>query len=394
MPADLANATEPDPRSELLGSYLEHLSHQRHLAAGTRRNYLKDIEALFELNPGLALGRMQPQHIRRSVAQLHARGLSGRTIAHMLSAWRGLFTWLARHRGYSANPCLGLRAPKAPRGLPKALSPEAAGQLLDAPAETPPDIRDKAMFELAYSSGLRLAELVSLDLAHADAIRRDAEVTVTGKGGKTRSVPVGAKARAAIEAWLLLRALLARPEVPALFVGARGERIAAGVVRARLARWATRWPSGPYAPGCRCTCTRMCCATPSPRTCCNPQAICARCRRCWGIRAFRRPRCTRIWTSNIWRRPTTPRTRGQRRNSKYRYYGVKYYRKPPAELRAARANRVFCTDERRIRTENTVLVNTRHGLGFYTRSPIRADGFSSAQHRNAATSGDWGCVIG
>jgi integrase/recombinase XerC len=157
-----------------------------------------------------------------------------------LSAWRGLFAWLARHRGYRANPCLGLRAPKSAKGLPKALSPEAAGQLLDAPAETPPDIRDKAMFELAYSSGLRLAELVSLDLPHADTIRREAEVTVTGKGGKTRSVPVGAKARAAIEAWLQARALLARAEVPALFVGARGERIAAGVVRARLGQWAIR----------------------------------------------------------------------------------------------------------------------------------------------------------
>ena len=236
MPAD--PAARPDSRRELLGAYLEHLSHQRHLAAGTRRNYHQDIELLFELNPGVALERMQPQHIRRSVAQLHARGLSGRTIAHMLSAWRGLYTWLTRHRGHSANPCLGLRAPKEAKGLPKALSPEAAGQLLDAPAETPPDIRDKAMFELAYSSGLRLAELVSLDLAQADAIRRDAEVTVTGKGGKTRSVPVGAKARAAIEAWLRARALLARAEVPALFVGARGERIAAGVVRARLGQWA------------------------------------------------------------------------------------------------------------------------------------------------------------
>ncbi|MFA5916537.1 MAG: tyrosine recombinase XerC [Burkholderiales bacterium] len=239
MPAD-QNATDSDPRRELLAAYLEHLSHQRHLAAGTRRNYQKDIETLFALNPGVALSSMLPQHIRRSVAQLHARGLSGRTIAHMLSAWRGLYTWLARHRGYSSNPCAGLRAPKAPRGLPKALSPEAAGQLLDAPAETPPDLRDKAMFELAYSCGLRLAELVSVDLTQADAIGREAEVTVTGKGGKTRSVPVGAKARVALQAWLEARALLARAGEPALFVGARGERIAAGVVRARLAAWARR----------------------------------------------------------------------------------------------------------------------------------------------------------
>jgi integrase/recombinase XerC len=236
----MSTEPKPEPRRELLAAYLDHLSHQRRLAVGTRRNYEQDVEALLELNPGVELARMQPQHIRRSVAQLHARGLSGRTIAHMLSAWRGLFGWLARHRGYSVNPCLGVRAPKTGRGLPKALSPEAAGQLLDAPAETPAELRDKAMFELAYSSGLRLAELVSLDLAQAETIRRDAELTVTGKGGKTRSVPVGEKARAAIEAWLRARALLARAGVPALFVGARGERIAAGVVRARLARWAWR----------------------------------------------------------------------------------------------------------------------------------------------------------
>ncbi len=240
MSADPAANAKPDPRSEPLRAFLDHLAHVRHLAAGTRRNYQKDIEALFGLSPGIALEYMQPQHIRRSVAQLHARGLSGRTIAHMLSAWRGLFTWLARHRGYGANPCAGLRAPKAAKGLPQALSPEAAGQLLDAPAEAPPDIRDKALFELAYSSGLRLAELVGLDLAHAQTIVREGEVTVTGKGSKTRSVPVGSRARAAIAAWLEVRALVARAAEVALFVGARGERIAPGVVRARLARWAVR----------------------------------------------------------------------------------------------------------------------------------------------------------
>ncbi len=307
MSADPAATTKPDPRRELLAAYLEHLSHQRHLAAGTRRNYLKDIEALFELNPGVALERVQAHHIRRSVAQLHARGLSGRTIAHMLSAWRGLFAWLARHRGYSANPCLGLRAPKAAKGLPKALSPEAAGQLLDAPAETPPDIRDKAMFELAYSSGLRLAELVSLDLTHADAIRRDAEVTVTGKGGKTRSVPVAPRrGRRSRPGWRRVRCS------PGLaFLRCSSARAAS----ASLAAWCARaWRNGRGARDCRCTCTRMCCATPSPPTCCNPRATCARCRRCWGIRAFRRPRCIRISTSSTWRRHTTRHILAPRRN--------------------------------------------------------------------------------
>ena len=229
-----------DPRRELLRAFLEHQTHQRHLAAGTRRNYLKDIEQLLDLNPGIAVERFEPQHIRHSVMQLHSRGVSGRTIAHMLSAWRSFFGWLARYRGHSANPCVGLHAPKSAKGLPKALSPDAAAQLLDAPAKTAPDIRDKAMFELFYSSGLRLAELVSLDLAHARSIGRDAEVTVTGKGAKTRSVPVGSRSREAIDAWLQVRAELAGPESLALFVGERGERINPGVVRARLGQWAVR----------------------------------------------------------------------------------------------------------------------------------------------------------
>jgi integrase/recombinase XerC len=245
-PADASRAEAPDgatpgaPRERLLDAFLEHQTHQRHLAAGTRRNYRKDIEQLFALHPGMQPADMQPQHVRRAVAQLHARGLSGRTVAHMLSAWRSFFGWLARYRGHGANPCVGLRAPKAAKSLPKALSPDGAAQLLNLPATTSAELRDKAMFELFYSSGLRLAELVSLDLSHADAMRRDADVTVTGKGSKTRTVPVGSQARAAIDAWLGVRAELARAGEPALFVGARGERISAGVVRARLGQWARR----------------------------------------------------------------------------------------------------------------------------------------------------------
>ena len=174
------------------------------------------------------------------MAQLHARGLSGRTLARMLSAWRTFFGWLARHHGLAANPCTGIRAPKVPKGLPKALSPDAAQRLLDATAEGELAQRDKAMFELFYSSGLRLAELVSLDVAHAARIGRDREVTVTGKGSRTRTVPVGTRAVEALEAWLAVREGHAKPDEPALFVGARGRRIAGRVVREALKRWALR----------------------------------------------------------------------------------------------------------------------------------------------------------
>jgi integrase/recombinase XerC len=225
-----------DARQASLEEFLDRVSHQRRLAAGTARNYRHAVEELFALNPGTALDKLDAQHLRRAVSQLHARGMSGRSIAAMISGWRGFFGWLVRHRGFSRNPCTGLRAPKSPKSLPKALSPDLMARLLDAPVDAPTQWRDQAMFELFYSSGLRLAELVALDLADAGGILRQAEVTVTGKGAKTRTVPVGSRARAALETWLAQRAALASPGEPALFVGARGRRIAATSVRYALSR--------------------------------------------------------------------------------------------------------------------------------------------------------------
>jgi integrase/recombinase XerC len=229
-----------DPRRELLAEFLGQLAHRRRLSPGTARNYRRAVERLLALNEGLALEKFDPRHIRGSVARLHAQGISGGTLAHMLSGWRSFFSWLVRHRGYPRNPCTGLRAPKSPRPLPKALSPDFMAQLLDAPAKGPAELRDKAMFELFYSSGLRLAELVSLDLADSGDMLRQAEVTVTGKGAKTRTVPVGSKAGTAISAWLAERAALAAPGEAALFVGARGARIAPSSVRYALVQWARR----------------------------------------------------------------------------------------------------------------------------------------------------------
>jgi integrase/recombinase XerC len=229
-----------DPRRSLLDEFLDQLAHQRRLSAGTSRNYRRAVEELFALNAGATPDTLDSQQLRRTVSMLHARGMSGRTIAHMISGWRGFFSWLIKHRGFSHNPCVGLRAPKSPKGLPKALSPDLMARLLEGAASAPVQWRDKAMFELFYSSGLRLAELVNLDTAHAAGILRQAEVTVTGKGAKTRTVPVGSKARAAIETWLAKRTALARPEELALFVGARGGRIAQSSVRHALSRWARR----------------------------------------------------------------------------------------------------------------------------------------------------------
>jgi integrase/recombinase XerC len=179
--------------------------------------------------------------IRRFVAQLHARGLSPRSLASLLSAWRGFFRWLARYKGLKANPAEGVRAPRPGKRLPKALSVEQVARLFEGGAdEGPGALRDRAMFELLYSSGLRLAELVAMDLADGRLDLREAEVTVTGKGRKTRTVPVGARAKEALQAWIGARAQLAAPGEKALFVGARGRRIAPGVVERQLARLALR----------------------------------------------------------------------------------------------------------------------------------------------------------
>jgi integrase/recombinase XerC len=233
-------AQERDSRRRLLGEFLDQLAQQRRLSPGTGRNYRRAVEQLFSLNESVALERFDSQHLRRTVSQLHARGMSGRTIAYTISGWRGFFQWLIRHRGFSRDPCVGLRAPKSAKALPKALSPDLMARLLEGPAIGSVQLRDKAMFELFYSSGLRLAELVSLDLADGDALLRQAEVTVTGKGAKTRTVPVGGSARVAVEAWLTERVGLAGPEETALFVGARGGRISPSSVRHALTRWARR----------------------------------------------------------------------------------------------------------------------------------------------------------
>jgi integrase/recombinase XerC len=238
MPGGAPREASADSRRDLVAAYLDHLAVERRLAEATRVAYAHGLEALLAAVPDVAPQDMRTHHVRRAVAQLRARSLDGRTIARVLSSWRGFFRWLARHHGLAADPCAGVRAPKVGRALPKALTPDEARQLLDRKAGDALERRDKAMFELCYSSGLRLAELVGLDLVDTRSMLRDSEITVTGKGRKTRTVPVGKKARAALSEWVTARAEIAGPDEPALFVGARGKRVNPAVVRRRLARWA------------------------------------------------------------------------------------------------------------------------------------------------------------
>jgi integrase/recombinase XerC len=220
--------------------YLDALRHQRRLSPATLRNYGHALDLFLALSKDTAPEKVEPAQIRRYVSLMHSRGLAPRSLALMLSAWRGYFHWLVRHRGLRANPVVGIRAPRAARPLPKALSVEAAQLLLDEAPATPALMRDAAMFELLYSSGLRRAELIALNLDDGRLDLRQGEVTVTGKGARTRTVPVGAKACEALKRWIDVRQQIAAPGERALFVGSRGKRIGTSLVGARLAAWALR----------------------------------------------------------------------------------------------------------------------------------------------------------
>jgi integrase/recombinase XerC len=233
-----AEKAKTPAENKLLRDFLGHLSNERRLSKNTILNYERDIVALLALAADTPLDRLQIHEMRRFVAQLHMRGLDGRSLARMLSAWRGFFRYLARDHGYAQNPCIGLRAPKSKKILPQALSPDEAAHLMDIPADDALATRDKAIFELFYSSGLRLSELTSL--APTDISFSDATVRVTGKGAKTRVVPVGSHALRAVQNWLKERAALIKAGGEALFVSRSGMRLTPRAIQYRIKQWALK----------------------------------------------------------------------------------------------------------------------------------------------------------
>ena len=223
---------------DYLAAYLDHLAHERGLSPLTCENYARDIRGLLKLSEKIELAALQPAHIRRFVAALHGHGLGGKSIARMLSSWRGFFAFLALRHGFLNNPCVGMRAPKSAKTLPQALSVEQAVRLVDITEDDPLALRDHAVLELFYSSGLRLAELVSLTLAGLDL--HEGTVTVTGKGSKTRIVPLGSHAITAIQTWLPVRQLLIKEGEQALFVGKNGRLLTPRAVQYRMKQWAIK----------------------------------------------------------------------------------------------------------------------------------------------------------
>jgi integrase/recombinase XerC len=222
--------------------FLDHLRHERRLSPRTVSAYGRDLDLAARWCRSAALGdwtELDSQRIRSLVAARHRAGASGRSLQRLLSALRALYRYLLREREVPGSPAEGIRAPRTPRRLPATLDADELARILDgADADTVLAARDLAVMELLYSSGLRLAEVVSLDLVDLDL--PDASLVVTGKGAKTRVVPIGRKARAALRAWLERRPELAADDEGALFVSRRGRRIAARTVQQRLDRLARR----------------------------------------------------------------------------------------------------------------------------------------------------------
>ena len=224
--------------------HLVHLEVERRLAPNTLTMYRDAFKRLqgFALAQPVALRVVQPHHVRRWAAQLNSQGLAPRSIAIQLSAWRGFYRWLGRDGHVALNPVDGVRAPRAAKPLPKALSVEQAVALAENPGAGANPLlaaRDHCIVELLYGCGLRVGELVGLDLQAGGATAgwvdaADASAHVFGKGSKRRSVPVGAAALSALRSWLAVRGQLADAGEPALFVSNRGTRLTPSQVRSRL----------------------------------------------------------------------------------------------------------------------------------------------------------------
>ena len=236
--------------------WLAYLHTNKRYSAHTLAAYRRDLAQLARLHPDTDLATITHPQIRTAIARLHASQMSPRSLARILSAWRGFYTWWVPLAKLSINPAKNVKTPKVPKSLPKALSVEQTQALLDHPARNlqndPVHLRDQAMFELLYASGLRLAELVQLDTHY---IKKDnyesvgwlnlpeQELTVKGKGNKIRLAPLGKKAQEAISIWLQARPSLLKPATPendvnALFLGERGARISPRVVQLQLKKFA------------------------------------------------------------------------------------------------------------------------------------------------------------
>ena len=224
-----------------IDEFIHHLTYERRLSELTARHYRRDLEALAAWcdEAGVEHWRdLDGEHIRSWSAKSFRQGLASKSIQRRLSAARTFFRYLLREKIVKKNPIETVSAPKSAKRLPGNLDADRMARLLEIPGDGPLVDRDRAILELLYSSGLRLAELTDLNLGDVDL--QDATVRVTGKGNKDRVVPVGKQALAAVRSWQKSRVTLADEAETALFVSARGGRLSQRAVQARVKHWAKR----------------------------------------------------------------------------------------------------------------------------------------------------------
>ena len=224
----------PSSGDALAATYIGHLTHERRLSPHTVKAYARDLGNYLRELGSTPAAEASGADVRMFAARLHRKGIQPRSIARALSAVRGLYKFAIRERVCTRNPALGVSAPKRRDRLPKVMDVDATQRFIDSvDGEDAKTVRDRAMIELTYSSGLRLAELCGLDLL--DLRLEEGLVEVTGKGNKRRVVPVGREAVKALRAWLQCRAAWLRGEESALFLSQRGQRISHRTVQALMA---------------------------------------------------------------------------------------------------------------------------------------------------------------
>jgi integrase/recombinase XerC len=229
------------PEPVWIDRFLSHLVHERRVSSHTVSAYRHDLLALAEFATKRGIdtwGGLDHQQLRTFAAALHGAGLNPRSIQRRLSAARTFYEYLMREGECSRNPALDVRAPKPKKRLPATLDADQMGRLLAFRVDDSLSVRDKAIMELFYSSGLRVSELVGLEVLGLDLA--DRTVRVLGKGDKTRIVPVGRQAIDALKRWLKERQGVVKPDVQALFVGRWGRPLSARAVQLRVAAWGRR----------------------------------------------------------------------------------------------------------------------------------------------------------
>lgn len=223
-----------------IDNYIEYIKFEKRLSSNTIKNYLRDILLLKKQSPNKDFKSYKVEDIRRSVSIFHQKGINGKSLSRMLSSWRGFFDFLTNRYKFKQNPVIGIKAPKSKKTLPQTLSIDQVMKLINITDSSLLGIRDRAVMELFYSSGLRLSELVNIKLHEINT--DDNTATITGKGDKTRVVPIGEYAMKALNGWLIERDKIKNisPENKFVFLSKKGLPLGTRSIQYRLKYWAKK----------------------------------------------------------------------------------------------------------------------------------------------------------